>query len=174
MKSGIAATVTALLRRLPSGSGPASAATLLVPPLVEAMAEDARDNARGLPLYANHLQFKANLLTALSNTLAALTGLAIWTVLQRSSAWWAQAAVALAALTSAVLGFLPGIYRWNENAGTARRLASEYGHLYGDLLDLKGRFLKDPASVPDGDVKEARTRLEGLKKQRQEINAYWK
>jgi hypothetical protein len=174
MRSGIAAAATALLRRRPAGSEPAGASPPRVPPLVEAMVEDAKDNARGLPLYANHLQFKANLLTALSNTLAALTGLAIWTVLQRSSAWWAQAAVALAALTSAVLGFLPGIYRWNENAGTARRLASEYGHLYGDLLDIKGRFLQDPAGVPDADVKECRTQLEGLKKQRQEINAYWK
>ena len=109
----------------------------------------------------------------ISNTLAALTGLAIWATLEGSPAWWAKVAVAVAALLSAALGFLPTIYRWSEHAAVARQLASEYGHLHGDVLELKGKILKG-GEVSDETIREARTTLEALKKQRQQINAKWK
>jgi hypothetical protein len=143
-----------------------------VPPIVEALAEDAAQNASGLPRFANRNQSRANLLTATSNTLAALTSLAIWATLQSSPAWWAKIVVASAALASAVLGFLPRIYQWNERAAEARQLASEYGHLYGDLLEIKGRYLENK-KVTDEEIKQLRTTLESLKKQRQAINAQW-
>lgn len=143
-----------------------------IPPIVEALAEDAAQNASGLPRFANRNQSRANLLTAISNALAALTGLAIWATLQETPAWWAKVAVASAALVSAVLGFLPRIYQWSETAAEARRLASEYGHLYGDLLEIKGQFMEN-RRVSDEGIKQLRTTLENLKKQRQAINAQW-
>jgi hypothetical protein len=146
-----------------------------VPPILEALAEDAEKNASGLPRFANRNQSRANLVTATSNALAALTGLAIWVSIQQNPVWWAKVIVAAAALLSAVLGFLPRIYRWSETAAEARRLGSEYGHLYGDLLDVKGQLLEDGADRTSSHekIKQLRATLEGLKKQRQEINAKW-
>ena len=165
----LASTVDGGSPRLPAVVGPP-----LVPPIVDAIADSAKNNAEGLPRFASRCQLKANLLTTTSNTLAAVTGLAIWLTIEQSSAWWAKALVALAALVSAVLGFLPGIFHWSDNAATARRIGSEYGHLYGDVLVFKGQILDGTTKVSDDKIDKFRTKLESLKQQRQEINAYWK
>lgn len=141
-------------------------------PLVDAMVEDTGSNASGLPRFANRCQFKANLLTTTSNTLAALTGLAIWASVEASPAWWAKAAMAFTALLSAVLGFIPGIYHWSDNATTARDLACRYGRLHGDVLTIQGR-IREGDQVGAEEIEKARTSLETLKKERQEINAEW-
>lgn len=139
-------------------------------PLVDAMVDNAERNGSGLPQFANTCQARADLLTTMSNTLAALTGLAIWASIEASPAWWAKAAMAFAALLSAVLGFLPGIYHWSDHATRARDLACRYGELHGDVLTIQGR-IREGDEVSADDIKDARTRLETLKKQRQEINA---
>ncbi|MFE0523152.1 hypothetical protein [Streptomyces sp. NPDC058954] len=143
---------------------------VLVPPILEALIKDADEKASGLPQYANRCQSRADFISACSNTLAALTGLTIWATVQTDPAWWAKVLVALAALSSAVLGFLPSIYHWSDKATKARQLASEYGHLYGELLKAKGKILKGEV-VSDEGIEIMRAELEFLKKQRQEIDA---
>jgi hypothetical protein len=171
-----AESAQAINERLPQGLAQRIEDALrpTIPPILDALAEDAKKNAEGLPNFANKNQSIANLVTAISNTLAALTGLAIWATIQESPAWWAKALVAPAALLSAVLGFLPGIYSWRETAAEARRLASEYGHLYGDLLEVEWQFMEGKEDQKAHErIKELRTTLESLKKQRQDINAEW-
>lgn len=148
---------------------PQSGSAIYVPPLVDALAEDAKKNASGLPEFANRSQRMANGITALSSVLAAATSLTIWVTLQQSPAWWAKVVVASATLAAAVLALLPRIYQWNEHATEARKLASEYGHLYGDVLDLEGEA--NGKEFDHAKVAELRARLEALKDRRQNINA---
>ncbi|ALV35570.1 hypothetical protein [Streptomyces sp. CdTB01] len=140
-----------------------------VSPYLEALAKDAGANASALPHYAKRCQSRADLVTTCSNCLAALTGLTIWATVQATPAWWAKVLVAFAALLSAVLGFLPAIYKWGDKAKAARDLASRYGHLYGDLLKLEEKILQGE-NVNAGSVEQKRIELESLKKQRQEID----
>lgn len=143
--------------------------TVVIPPLVDALAEDAKKNASGLPEFAIRSQRMANRITALSSILAAATSLTIWVTLQQSPAWWAKVIVASATLAAAVLALLPRIYQWNEAAAEARRLASEYGHLYGDILELEGKA--NGQGFDDAKIAELRAKLEALKERRQKINA---
>lgn len=140
-----------------------------VPPLVNALAEDAKKNASGLPQFANRSQRMANRITALSSILAAATSLTIWVTLQQSPAWWAKVIVASAMLAAAVLALLPRIYQWNEHATEARKLSTEYGRLYGDILELEDEANRK--GFDHAKVTEWRVTLESLKERRQNIDA---
>lgn len=148
---------------------PQSGSSEGIPPLVSALAEDAKKNASGLPKFANRSQRMANRITALSSILAAATSLTIWVTLQQSPAWWAKVIVASATLVAAVLALLPRIYQWNEHATEARKLSSEYGHLYGDILKLEGEA--NGKGFDQAKIDELRSKLEALKERRQNIDA---
>jgi hypothetical protein len=77
--------------------------------------------------------------------------------------------VASATLAAAVLALLPRIYQWNEHATEARKLPSEYRHLYGDILELQGEA--DGKGFDQAKVAVLRSKLEALKERRQNIDA---
>lgn len=164
-----------VLKKLISG-GPASAGTTAVtqaatvPPLIVALADDAKKNASGLPRFANRCQAKADIIAVLAGALSAATSLSIWATLQQTPALWAKVVVASASLLAAVFALLTRIYNWGGVASEARQLASKYGRLYGDLLEIEGKLLAGK-TVSDDKIGELRVQLENLKESRQKINA---
>jgi hypothetical protein len=79
-------------------------------------------------------------------------------------------------LAQCIVGLLTANLPLDREGGRgARQLASEYGHLYGDLLELKGEFLEEQVDrKPSSEkLRKHRVQLEALKKRRQDINAIW-
>jgi hypothetical protein len=168
-------TINHALKRLISKESESASTTAIpqgatVPPLIAALADDAKKNASGLPGFANRCQAKADRLAVSAGALSAATSLSIWATLQQTPAWWAKVVVASAALVAAILALLTRIYNWGGVASEARQLASKYGHLYGDLLEIEGKLLAGKA-VSDDKIGELRVQLENLKDGRQKINA---
>jgi hypothetical protein len=68
--------------------------------------------------------------------LAAITSLTVWTTLTNRPDWKAQLAVSIMALATAAVATFPRVRHYAEVAGKAREPATQYGGLYGRLLDV--------------------------------------
>ncbi len=77
-----------------------------------------------------------------------LTGLAVWSTLAASTAWPAVLIVSVVAFVSALAGAAPKIGRYEDTAKDAAALASRYGHVIGELTDVK-EALVDSDSRPE-------------------------
>lgn len=89
-----------------------------------------------LPKYADRQQRKADFWSIASGSLAALTGLAIFPVVDSTSALWVKVVVSACGFLAAICALVPRVKSYSELAGQARELSSRYGGVLGDLLDL--------------------------------------
>jgi hypothetical protein len=88
-----------------------------------------------LPRYADKEQRWADVLAVASAIVASITGLSIWPLLETGTDV-GKAIFSAGALFAALLAALPRIFNFAEMAGGARELASRYGAIVGDLVDL--------------------------------------
>ena len=91
---------------------------------------------RELPIYADGRQRWADAWAIAAGLLAALTSLSIFPVLGDDSTDLQKWAISIVAFAAAICALIPRIRNYGELAGQARELASRYGSLEGDLLDL--------------------------------------
>src|SRR6185312_2045221 len=91
---------------------------------------------RELPIYADGRQRWADAWAIAAGILAAATSLAIFPVLGDDSSDLEKVVVSVVAFAAAICALIPRIRNYGELAGQARELASRYGSLKGDLLDL--------------------------------------
>jgi len=91
---------------------------------------------RELPIYADGRQRWADAWAIAAGILAAATSLAIFPVLGDDSSDLEKVVVSVVAFAAAICALIPRIRNYGELAGQARELASRYGSLEGDLLDL--------------------------------------
>ncbi|MDF2093528.1 hypothetical protein P0Y31_14340 [Knoellia sp. 3-2P3] len=120
-----------------------------------------------LPRYADRKQKAADFWALLSGVIAALTGLAIWPVVNSESGAGAKALVSVAALIAAVCALVPRVMSYGELAGQARELSSRYGELKGSLIDLVEMPVVDQGAAHDvvarfQGAKEKKDSLRGL------------
>jgi hypothetical protein len=97
----------------------------------------------GLLNYARRMQTTADWYSIGAALLAAITSLTVWTTLTNRPDWKAQLAVSVIALATAAVATFPRVRHYAEAAGKARELATQYGGLYGRLLDA-GQVYGDP------------------------------
>jgi hypothetical protein len=91
---------------------------------------------RELPRYADGRQRWADAWAIAAGILAAATSLSIFPVLGDDSTDAQKWVVSIFAFAAAICALIPRIRNYGELAGSARELASRYGSLEGDLLDL--------------------------------------
>jgi hypothetical protein len=89
-----------------------------------------------LPRYADRNQRKADAWAIAAGILSALTSLAIWPIVTNDASAAAKVVVSAVALAAAVCALVPRVMNYSELAGAARELASRYGNLTGQLIDL--------------------------------------
>lgn len=124
--------------------------------------------AQELPRYADRNQRKADWWAMASGILSAVTSLAIWSAVTGSNTDNAKIVVSAVALVAAVCALVPRIMSYAELAGQARELASRYGSLTGQLIDLRemGDNLDQPRALQAvtefGATKQKKDALRGL------------
>ena len=91
---------------------------------------------RELPVYADSRQLRADFWAIAAGLLAALTSLSIFPVLGDGSTDLQKWVISIVAFLAAICALIPRVKNYGELAGQARELASRYGSLEGDLLDL--------------------------------------
>jgi hypothetical protein len=89
-----------------------------------------------LPRYADRNQRKADAWAIAAGILSAITSLAIWPVVTNDASAFSKVLVSAVALAAAVCALVPRVMNYSEMAGAARELASRYGSLTGQLIDL--------------------------------------
>ena len=87
-------------------------------------------------VYADSRQLRADFWAIAAGLLAALTSLSIFPVLGDNSTDLQKWAISIVAFLAAICALIPRVKNYGELAGQARELASRYGSLEGDLLDL--------------------------------------
>ena len=98
--------------------------------------DSARFWVRELPVYADRQQRLADGWALAAGVLSAVTGLAIFPILTDAATDLDKLVVAAGALLASVFALVPRVMNYAENAGAARELASRYGSVLGNLLDL--------------------------------------
>lgn len=118
-----------------------------------------------LPKYADRQQRKADAWAIASGILASITGLAIFPILTDTSTDLQKAIISGIAFGAAICALVPRIMNYAELAGQARELASRYGGVVGDLLDLvKADPFNGEAAQPAVDAFEAtKEKKDGLR-----------
>jgi hypothetical protein len=110
----------------------------------------ARFWATHLGPYADEMDRRGDAYAIAASVLSAITGLAVWTTLSKSTEMAAVVVVSLVAFSSAVVGQIPKIKGYSECAKTSRELSSAYGDAYGDLCDAAARLKQgDPNAATE-------------------------
>ncbi len=92
--------------------------------------------ARELPRYADRQQRRADAWSIAAGLLAAIASLSIFPILTSNAADFGKWVVSAIALLAAICALVPRVRSYGELAGQAREVASRYGRLTGDLMDL--------------------------------------
>jgi hypothetical protein len=91
--------------------------------------------ANHLGLYSDSMQVRADRYAIMTSLMSAVTGLGAWGTIAASTAWWGQAAVGVMAFAAAAVAVIPKVRGYSDCALKAAPLATEYGHVLGDLAD---------------------------------------
>lgn|SRR5512143_574390 len=96
---------------------------------------NARFWAQHLNSYSERMQSLADWYAIVAATISTITGLAAWKMVSSSPKPWAQALVAVMAFAAAIVAFVPKVKGYGDCAIKAAPLSTEYGKVYGKLLD---------------------------------------
>jgi hypothetical protein len=95
----------------------------------------ARFWANHLNSYSEQMQSRADIYAIIASLISTITGLTAWQMIATSPKLWAQVLVAVMAFAAAVVAFIPKVKGYNDCAVKSAPLSTEYGKVYGDLLD---------------------------------------
>ena len=127
--------------------------------------ESAEFWAKHLGQYSAKLQARSDFCAIAAPVLSAVTAGSLWAVVTSTKALWAQLLVGAMAALSALFAAAPKARNYKDGAAKAARLNTEYGDLYGSLLDAS-RAMDNGASPPDHQVHELVGRLAKVKAER--------
>jgi len=96
---------------------------------------DARFWANHLNSYSERMQSLADWYAIVATLISTITGLTAWKMVAASPKPWAQVLVAVMAFAAAVVAFIPKVKGYGDCAVKSAPLSTEYGKVYGDLLD---------------------------------------
>jgi hypothetical protein len=134
-------------------------------PVTKDRIEDCRKSAgfwvRELPKYADRQQSWADFWALAAGILAAATSVAIFPVITDDSPDWHKWVVAGSAFLAAIFALFPRVLNYAEMAGSARTLASRYGGIVGELIDLAAA---DP--IPQASAKAILDEFEVIKNEK--------
>jgi hypothetical protein len=145
------------------------------PPVSEQRLAECVQSARfwtsNLARYADRMQTLADRYAIAAAAISTVTGLAVWGTISSSVGLWGQVAVSLMAFAAAAAAFIPKTKGYGECAVKASSLSSDYGHVYGTLLDAS-KELQSGDSEAQTHARRAVDAFEAVRAEKQRLRPY--